>query len=983
MNNKKSILFKIIALTAVFTLNVSLYSTLHKNAQKVDAYDSYSLPTTIDLNDCTEQEIRLYYSDLNSLSVSERKGTNLLKNLKPILSNNQKYYKYDGSDGVIWKMYEITDRDWTKSPASDIMYGTYNVSTNKITNYQYGTSASNSKNNPYIHALYINRNVANQVTAWDDHQQTQWGINREHIWAKSHGFDDDKNATAGARGDPMHLWAANGYANNIHSNYFYAFVDKTKSYTDCGSAYSNISNNLRGVSKNMGSGTVFEPQDCDKGDIARSVFYMVARYNNYANESDGFDVDNPNLILLNDLSENTRTGTSSATNPFGMGLLRDLLAWNKLDPVDEYEIHRNNLLYKNYTNNRNPFIDFPSWADAIWGTADLDGTNYNSTITTSASPSTDPINTANANTPFAISEDSIELVVDDTATIYASNAESSISWSVSNNAVASINKNSTSNNETVTITALSAGTTTITATSGTDSVSCTVTVSEHINYGTLAHPLSVDEAIEVINITDTSETPEPLYVKGIVSSNTEYNTQYSNFDEIWLEDDDGVAHSFELYRTKLDGSITNVYTSANSMVGKEVIVWGYGKNYNKQPELAYTSNTSNSPRYPTILSITDPAPTGIELNIDNSTIDVGETVTLTATLIPNNAVATVIWESSDETVATVNNGLVTGVSSGQATITARVENTNIEAQCVITVNAPQLGPKDYLTNDMSVATLDGNPTTAYQPSTDSITFNQAGLSNGEDIIDIPIGSVALNGDAGTNSGGNNPKYYSTGNAMRIYAGNTITFTASSAITSIVFTVSSGSGSDLSESTGSYEDNTWTGSSNSVTFTHTGSSQIRTTKISVTYSKQSIGFESVAMIMGAKIPVSTWVTINESWEITDYGVMMFRCEPENIDSVNTVEEYYAASASNVSIIRTNNGNPPTAVDGYYDFSVQINIKKTTNYDRYYVAAPFIVANGNYYFLAEMRYSINTLASYYLTHGGSTLSTEALQYLATTH
>ena len=59
-----------------------------------------------------------------------------------------------------------------------------------------------------------------------------------------------------------------------------------------------------------------------------------------------------------------------------MGLLSDLLAWNKKDPVDEYEVHRNNLLYKNYTNNRNPFIDFPNWADAIWGTADLDGTNY-------------------------------------------------------------------------------------------------------------------------------------------------------------------------------------------------------------------------------------------------------------------------------------------------------------------------------------------------------------------------------------------------------------------------------------------------------------------------------------------------------------------------------------------------------------------------------------------------------------------------------
>ena len=600
MNNKKSFLFKIATLTAVFTLNISLYVSLNKTVEKVDAYSTSSLPTTIDLNDCTEQEIRSYYSSLNSLDASQRKGTNLLKNLKPILSNNQKYYSYD-SGSAIWQMYEITDRDWSKSPASSITYGTYNANTKIISNYTYGTSASNSKNNPYIHALYINRNVNNQTTAWDDHQQTEWGINREHIWAKSHGFQEE--GSGGARGDPMHLWAANGYANNIHSNYFYGFVDKTKTYTDCGSTYSNISNNLRGTSKNIGSGTVFEPQDCDKGDIARSIFYMVARYNNYANAASGFDTDNPNLVLLNDLSENTITGTSTADQPYGMGLLRDLLAWNKLDPVDEYEIHRNNILYKNYTNNRNPFIDFPSWADAIWGTADLDGTNYNSTITKTASPSTDAISTFQET--FTISSDSINLEVGETATISGSNATSSISWSISDNTVANLNKASTTNNELVTITALKAGTTTITATSGGNNATCTVTVEEPVNYGTLSNPLTVDEAIDVINITGTDETPEPLYIRGIVSSNTAYKQQYSNYDEIWLEDDSGTAHSFELYRAKLDNGITGNYTAEDSMVGKEAVVYGYGKVFKGQPELTTSSNTPTSPM---VLSLTDPTP---------------------------------------------------------------------------------------------------------------------------------------------------------------------------------------------------------------------------------------------------------------------------------------------------------------------------------------------------------------------------------------
>ena len=58
--NKKSILFKIAALTAVLALNASLYVVLNKNAQEVNAYTKSSLPTTIDLNDNTEQQIRSY-----------------------------------------------------------------------------------------------------------------------------------------------------------------------------------------------------------------------------------------------------------------------------------------------------------------------------------------------------------------------------------------------------------------------------------------------------------------------------------------------------------------------------------------------------------------------------------------------------------------------------------------------------------------------------------------------------------------------------------------------------------------------------------------------------------------------------------------------------------------------------------------------------------------------------------------------------------
>ena len=479
----------IIRISALATLTLAIGSGYflalnNKNVKKAEGYSASSLPTTIDLNDTSAANIRSYYSSLNNLSQSERQGTNLLKNLKTILKNGQKYYSYENGTSI-WQMYEITDRDWDKSPASSTTYGTYNSSTNKITNYTYGTSSSSSKNNPYIHALYINRNVNNQTTAWDDHQQTQWGINREHVWPKAEGFDS--SGAGGARGDPMHLMAGNGYSNNIHSNYYYGYVKTSTEYTDCGSKYSNQSGNLRGTSKTLNTGTVFEPQDCDKGDIARAIFYMVARYNYLSgSDSDSIDTNNPNLTLTQNISDWSSSGYTSSTSKQGkLGVLTDLLAWHHADPVDEYEIHRNNLLYTNFTNNRNPFIDYPEWVDFIWGTATYNGTtyqSYNSTPTGYATPSSDTINGYNSQVGITnISKESASLVKGQSTSIAATSSNSAnISWSSSNTSVATVSKATAGSGENISINAVNAGNATITASvtiSGTPyTATCEVTV---------------------------------------------------------------------------------------------------------------------------------------------------------------------------------------------------------------------------------------------------------------------------------------------------------------------------------------------------------------------------------------------------------------------------------------------------------------------------------------------------------------------------
>ena len=496
---KKRIIFGL-STSAILTISlISVAATLQiEKASKAKGYSGDALPTTINLNDTNTSTIRSYYSALNNLSSSQRQGNNLLKNLKTILKNGQKYYNYD-SGNLVWQMYEITDRDWEKSPASSTVYGTYNSSTNTITNYSYGTSNTNGKNNPYLRAYYVNRNVENEVQAWGNHQQNQWGINREHLWAKAEGFDDDSNAAAGARGDPFHLVAANGYANNIHSNHFYGYVNTSSTYTDCGTKYSNLSGNLSGDSLTLGGTTaVFEPQDCDKGDIARAIFYMAARYNYFSgSDSDGIDADNPNLILSQSLSDWRSSGyTSTTSNPGKMGILTDLLAWHHADPVDEYEKHRNNLLYTNFTNNRNPFIDFPEWADFIWGTATYNGKNYqsyNSNPTGYANPSSDTIYGYNGSSTdptvnyVSVNPSSLSLDIkngqasgNSSATVSVSNAApTTVNWTISP-ANQGVTISANGNNVTVTAAAnATIGNYTVTATStydNTKSGECIVTV---------------------------------------------------------------------------------------------------------------------------------------------------------------------------------------------------------------------------------------------------------------------------------------------------------------------------------------------------------------------------------------------------------------------------------------------------------------------------------------------------------------------------
>ncbi|MBQ7257630.1 MAG: Ig-like domain-containing protein [Abditibacteriota bacterium] len=80
-------------------------------------------------------------------------------------------------------------------------------------------------------------------------------------------------------------------------------------------------------------------------------------------------------------------------------------------------------------------------------------------------------------------------------------------------------------------------------------------------------------------------------------------------------------------------------------------------------------------------------PTSISLDKTSETVCVGKKIDLKATVLPSNALQTVVWSSSDKTIATVSNGQVKGIKEGTTYIKAYTYDWKLYAKCKITVKA--------------------------------------------------------------------------------------------------------------------------------------------------------------------------------------------------------------------------------------------------------------------------------------------------------
>ena len=127
----------------------------------------------------------------------------------------------------------------------------------------------------------------------------------------------------------------------------------------------------------------------------------------------------------------------------------------------------------------------------------------------------------------------------------------------------------------------------------------------------------------------------------------------------------------------------------------------------------------------TVTAATVPV-TGVTLNKTSTSLYVGDTETLTATVAPDNATnKNVTWSTSDANVATVENGVVTAVSAGTATITVTTEDGAKTATCTVTVSRYSSGggPTTYAVTapDAENGTVRVSPSRASRGTTVTIT----------------------------------------------------------------------------------------------------------------------------------------------------------------------------------------------------------------------------------------------------------------------
>ncbi|HKK60551.1 MAG TPA: endonuclease, partial [Salinivirga sp.] len=226
--------------------------------------------------------------------------------------------------GDLYGYYESTDN--INISGTDYVYDMYSIRSDETADYFY---------------QHISADQCVNYSAEGD------CYNREHSMPQS-WFNENSPMKA----DLFHVFPTDGYVNGRRSNYPFGEVG-TASWT------SSNGSKVGDCSYPGYTGTVFEPIDEFKGDLARAYFYMATRYQD----------------IINTWSANSTTAddvlNETTDQVFEEWFLNMLIEWHQNDPVSQKELDRNDAVY-DIQGNANPFIDHPEWVTEIWGGGTID-----------------------------------------------------------------------------------------------------------------------------------------------------------------------------------------------------------------------------------------------------------------------------------------------------------------------------------------------------------------------------------------------------------------------------------------------------------------------------------------------------------------------------------------------------------------------------------------------------------------------------------
>ena len=381
--------------------------------------------------------------------------------------------------------------------------------------------------------------------------------------------------------------------------------------------------------------------------------------------------------------------------------------------------------------------------------------------------------------------------------------------------------------------------------------------------GSLDNPKTCAEALALINaLADGAESDGNAYVKGKVVKVTTNQTNFEKYGNLnyWISDDGSETNQIQVYSG--DGLNGEKFKSITDIgPGDEVVVFGKLYKYVKDGKMTPEINKGNY-----LVKYTKgsgggggetPSTDAKKVTIaEFNAAEVNENVWYQLTGTVENLKDGDQYgnfDLKDETGSVYVYGLLSEKGGEKKKFQDLAAAKGIKNGSKITI----IGTRGVFNDKIEVMNAyfvsieggggSGEQGGGSQVSGNSITFSEQGYQNQQDFDgqSITLGDAKLSFSKG--SGSTTPKYYSTGTAMRLYGGNTLTISSSKTISKVEFTYAedyngtsyypTADNSTVTPGTYDYSTHTWTGSANEIVLSRSASTgHFRIVSITITYAK---------------------------------------------------------------------------------------------------------------------------------------------------